>query len=79
MAPWYLSLAYSDKNNLNDEKEQKREKTFLHSMLLESKPWRCSVPAGIPLAASSNHGGFGSFAAPAVVVCDKGELGALQR
>lgn len=66
------------KNNfLNGEKEQ-RERTFLHSMLLESKPGRCSVPAGIPLVLSINHGGFGSFPAPAVMVWDKGELGGLQ-
>lgn len=36
-------------------------------------------PAGIPLASNINHGRFGSFPAPAAVVCDKGELGGLQK
>lgn len=37
-------------------------------MLLESKPWRSSVPAGIPHNPNINHGGFSSLPTPAVMI-----------
>lgn len=79
MAPWYgLSILSQwgtrfTENFLDNEEEQKREG-------VPASDIPGDIPhAGIPLAPSINHRGFGSFPAPAAEVCDKGELGGLQK
>lgn len=73
LSQWRMRFTEKTSNFLDNEEEQKREGTSASDIPGDIPP------AGIPLAPSGNHGGFGSFPAPAAVGCDKGEGGGLQK